>query len=141
MGFRNGGFLNPPRYVLATGCSLPLCELQENTWSLELSHNSPHEKRDEYVSQFIQIWNEKNGLASCRDRSRSPPARAGHGSVTGHPVEPDTTRKATAQCFMPETQFRTHDGQLVFACDLSVGDTVLDHRGREASVTWCQKHA
>jgi len=140
LGFCNGCFLNPPNYVLVSGLSLQLCELLSNTWCLELSNKDPHDERSKHITQFIDVWREKNlGVSSRRDRSRSP-AKAVNANDHVGLEEPGEIRNANAQCFMMETQFRTPGGQFAAACGLSVGDTILDHQDREVSVTWCQKH-
>lgn len=41
---------------------------------------------------------------------------------------------------MTNTQFRTSEGNLVAACNLSVGDEVWDYENQKAKITWCRIH-
>jgi hypothetical protein len=43
------------------------------------------------------------------------------------------------RCYMMDTNFRTVEGHLVPAADLSIGDSVLDHLGKSTKITWCRK--
>lgn len=43
------------------------------------------------------------------------------------------------RCFMIETKFQTPAGTLVEAADLSIGDSILDHKHNLRTVTWCRK--
>lgn len=44
------------------------------------------------------------------------------------------------RCYMMDTIFRTDGGHLVPAADLSIGASVLDHRGNPTEITWCRKN-
>ena len=43
-------------------------------------------------------------------------------------------------CYLMDTLFQTHDGIMLGASKLSVGDRVLDHKGQVVAVKWCQVH-
>lgn len=43
------------------------------------------------------------------------------------------------RCYMMDTQFKTPEGHLVAAADLSIGTKVLDTHGIGRMVTWCRK--
>ena len=89
------------------------------TSNAEVQQTRCYDPLEEHVQPLEEIAND--ALEDSEDDS-SPEA----GAVARH-------------CFMLDEKFRTPDGHLVAAAELSIGASILDHRDNIRKVTWSEK--